>query len=330
MSLSLQPLLPGQEETRKRIRACRVAMIVSLAVGLVEMSIGLSLGMASLTAEGAHTLLDALDSLIVLLTVHIAARPADRTHQFGHGKFEALGATVEATFIVAAAVGIAWQATGRLVRGEVPPAIPAFTVAVMSAAAVAYVLVSAWLMRMARETKSPAVLAEAMHLRTHIYITAGVAAGLLAGRLGGWPVADNLLALGIALCLVGIAGHVYREVFQQFTDAALPREEVSELAGIIQGYSDRFVEVHGLRTRRSGAERHIEIHLVVLPQTAVAAAHALGHEIEDAIAARWPTTRTTVHIEPLNTAATEHAGWMAGQPKVRTDDARPDEREYIH
>ena len=323
-------LTPDQTEAAKRAKACKIAMAASFSVGLIEVALGLSLGMASLAAEGVHTILDGVDSIIVLIAVYIAARPADRSHQFGHGKFEALGATVEGTFIVVAAIGIAYEAIARLIRGEMPDRIPLYTVAVMAGAAIFYLFVSAYLMRLARETKSPAVLAEALHLRTHIYITGGVAAGLLVGALGHYPIADTLLALAISVCLVLIARHVFVEVFSQFTDASLPKEEITELAGIVERYSRKFVEVHGLRTRRSGAERHIEMHLVVMPETPVAAAHALSHDIESAILAQWPTTRTSIHIEPLNTADESHQQWIAGQPKVRTEDATPDAREFIH
>ncbi len=323
-------LTPDPAEAAKRARACKIAMAASFSVGFVEVVLGAALGMASLTAEGVHTLLDGFDSVIVLLAVYAAARPADRNHQFGHGKFEALGATVEGTFIVVAALGIAYEATTRLLHRETPKAIPLYTVLVMGAAAVLYTFVSGYLMRLARETKSPAVLAEGIHLRTHIYITGGVAVGLLIGAIGHYLIVDQLLALAIAVCLIFIARHVFVEVFAQFTDAALPREEIDEFAAIVNRFSPRFIEVHGLRTRRSGAERHLEMHLVVHPETTVAQAHELSHEIEAAILNRWPTTRTTIHIEPLNVAHENHAEWTAGQPKVRTEDASPDEREFIH
>jgi cation diffusion facilitator family transporter len=325
-----EALTPDQAEARKRATACKIAMAASFIVGLAELCLGGFLGMASLGAEGVHTLLDGVDSLIVLIAVYLAARPADRSHQFGHGKFEALGATIEGTFIVVAALGIAYEAGKRLLRGEAPVRIPLFTVAVMAGAAVFYWFVSAYLMRLARETKSPAVLAEGLHLRTHIYITAGLAGGLLIGAVGHYPMVDTLLALAVAVCLVFIARHIFVEVFSQFTDAALPRAEIDELGGIVNRFSPRFVEVHGLRTRRSGAERHIEMHLVVMPETSVAAAHRLSHEITDAISRQWPTTRTTIHIEPINLADANHAVWLAGQPKVRTEEASPDEREFIH
>lgn len=321
---------PEQLETQRRIRAVKIAIAASFSVGVIETVLGAYLGLASLVAEGVHTLLDGVDSIIVLIAVFVAARPADRSHQFGHGKFEALGASVEGSFVLAAALGIGYEAIGRLLRGEAPEHIPTYVCIAMAVAAAFYLGVSIYLMREARATKSPALLAEALHLQTHIYITGGIGVGLLVGAIGHWPIVDTILALAVAVCLVVISWHIFREVFGQFTDAALPAAEIDELATIVGRFSNRFIEVHGLRTRQSGAERHIEMHLVVVPETTVECAHTLSHEIESAIAEKWPTTRTTVHIEPLNTADQNHVQWMEGQPKVRTHDASPDEREFIH
>ncbi len=324
------PTTAVERETRRRIRAVRVAIAASLSVGIVEIVLAWLLGLESLLAEGFHTILDAVDSVIVLVAVLLAARPADRSHQFGHGKFEAIGAAIEGAFMASAAVGIAIRAIDRLAHGRTPERIPLFVCGVMVIAALFYVAVSIFLMREARQTRSPAILAEALHLRTHIYITGGLAGGLLIGAVGDWPIADTLLALGVALCLVFISGHVFREIFAQFTDASLPSEEIETLGKITNRFSDRFVEVHGIRTRQAGAERHIEMHLVVLPDTAVADAHRLSHEIEDAILEEWPTSRVTIHIEPLNTGDANHEAWVQDQPKVRTAETNPEEREFIH
>lgn len=315
---------------QQRARAVKIAIAASLLACTIELTLGWLLGLESLIAEGIHTLLDALASAIVLLAVYVAAKPADRSHQFGHGKYEALGATIEASFVLAAAIGIAYQAFATLLRGETPEQIPLYVCVVMVATAVFYLLVSMYLMREARRTQSPAILAEAWHLRTHIYITAGLAGGLLIGVLGNWPVADTILALGVAACLLGISLHIFRAVFRQFTDAALPADEIEALGKIIGRYSDRFIEVHGLRTRQAGVERHIEMHLVVLANTTVAEAHTLSHEIEAAIAEQWSSARTTIHIEPVEVDGGGPSTGAKDHPKVRTEDASPDEREFIH
>jgi len=319
-----------RQETNRRVRAVRIAIVASFGVGVVEVALAWFLGLESLLAEGIHTLLDGVDSIIVLFSVLLAAKPADRSHQFGHGKFEAVGAAIEATFVACAAVGIGYRAIDRLIRHQAPDAIPGFVWITMVAAAVFYFFVSLHLMREARATKSPAILAEALHLRTHVFVTGGLAAGLLIGTLGDWPIADTLLALGVAVCLIAIAGHIFREVFAQFTDASLPPAEMEILGRTIDAFNESFVEVHGIRTRQAGAERHIEMHLVVDPATTVADAHDLSHRIEAAVSDRWPTARTTVHIEPLNVDALNHASWLEGEPRVRTDDDSPDEREFIH
>lgn len=315
---------------RRRVRAVKVAIAASLLVCVLEIGLGLLLNLECLIAEGVHTLLDALASMIVLVAVFRAARPADRDHQFGHGKYEALGATVEGSFILVAAVGIAYQAVGSMFSGETPAEIPLFVCFVMGATAVFYMGVSMYLMREAAKTQSPAILAEALHLRTHIYITGGLAAGLLVGMLGNWPIMDTILTLAVAVCLLVISVQILRQVLRQFTDAALPAAEIETLGKIIDRYNDRFIEVHGLRTRQSGVERHVELHLVVTPETPVADAHGLSHEIESAIGDEWPSARTTVHIEPAKADRMHPAGENGDQHKVRTDDASPEEREFMH
>lgn len=318
------------QNTQIRKRAVHVAIAASVSVAVIEMLLGFSLHLESLIAEGIHTMLDGVDSVIVLMTVYLAARPADRKHPFGYGKYEALGAGVEGLFVLFAGIGIAWRALARLISGETPPSIPTYVFAFMLAAAIFYYVVSIYLMRIAKTSGSPAIYAEAMHLRTHIYITGGLAVGLLTGSIGNWPIMDTLLALGVAVCLLGIAWRVLRPVWDQMMDVSLPKAEVARLSELIDPFGHRFVEIHGLRTRQAGVERHIEMHLVVQPETTVAQAHDLSHEIEDAILSEWPAAHVTVHIEPLNTSHDGHEEWTQDQPKVRTDDDKPTDREFMH
>ena len=291
---------PRKVEAERRVRAVWISIVASFFVCLVEISLGWMLGLESLLAEGVHTFFDGAASVIVMIAVVKAAKPADQDHQFGHGKFEALGATVEGAFVFCAAIGIAYYAVGSLYFGEVPEKIPFYVCVVMAVTSVFYWLVSAHLLRVARHTRSPAVFAEAMHLRTHIYVTGGLAGGLLIGRLGGWLVADSILAMGVAICLFVVSFKIFREVLKQFTDAALPAEEIEELRRIVGKFENRFINVHGIRTRMAGAERLIEMHLVVMPETSVRDAHALCEHIEEALSRQWHGTRATIHIEPLD------------------------------
>lgn len=319
-----------EQNTQIRKRAVYVAIGASVSVAILELLLGVMLNLESLVAEGIHTMLDGVDSVIVLVTIFLAARPADKRHPFGYGKYEALGAGVEGFFVLAAGFGIAWRAIDRLIRGEVPPGIPLYVCGMMLFAAVFYYIVSLYLMRIARKSGSPAIYAEAMHLRTHIYITGGLAIGLLVGAIGHWLIIDTLLALGVAVCLLGIAYQILRQVWDQMMDVSLPRSEVERLSELIDPFGHRFVEIHGIRTRQAGVERHVEMHLVVQPETPVQEAHDLSHEIEDAILAEWPAAHVTIHVEPLNTSHDAHEKWTKDQPKVRTDDDSPTDREFMH
>ncbi len=321
---------PRDANTATRKKAVYIAIAASVSVAVVQLIIGWLWHLESLIAEGIHTFLDGIDSVIVLITIFLAAKPADREHQFGHGKFEALGAGIEGLFVLGAGIGIAYRAVNRLIEGAAPETIRIETCAILVVMAIFYYGVSIYLKRIAEETGSPAVFAEAMHLRTHIYINGGLALGLLAGALGDWPLADTLLALGVAVCLLGIAWQVLREVWSQMMDLSLPRKELDAIAEMVEPFGERFIEVHGLRTRKAGVERHIEMHLVVSPDTKVASAHELSHEIEEVIVDKWPAAHVTVHMEPLNQQHDESGTLFDGEPKVRTDDDSPLEREFLH
>ncbi len=121
--MPVETSIQQQAEARQRSRAVIVAICTSLVVCMVEIGLGWWLGLESLLAEGAHTLLDAVASVIVLVTIYRAAKPADQRHPFGHGKYEALGAAIEGAFILAAALGIFYRGLDRLISGQVPEQI---------------------------------------------------------------------------------------------------------------------------------------------------------------------------------------------------------------
>ena len=321
---------PRDANTATRKKAVYIAIGASVSVAVIQLFIGWAWHLESLIAEGIHTFLDGIDSVIVLITIFLAAKPADKEHQFGHGKFEALGAGIEGVFVLGAGIGIAYRAIGRLMEGAAPDSIRIESCAILLVMSVFYYVVSIYLKRIAEETGSPAVFAEAMHLRTHIYINGGLAGGLLIGALGDWPLADTLLALGVAVCLLSIAWQVLREVWTQMMDVSLPRKELDLIGELVEPFGARFIEVHGLRTRKAGVERHIEMHLVVSPETTVATAHDLSHEIEATIVDKWPAAHVTVHVEPLNQSHDESSGLFEGEPKVRVDDESPLDREFLH
>ena len=126
------------------------------------------------------------------------------------------------------------------------------------------------------------------------------------GLARGWPFADKidpLVALVLGVYLIGVAFRIVRPTLAQFLDTSLPPEEIEEIAASLSEYRHNYVEVHAIRARRSGMERHVDIHLLVPPDTTVQGAHDLAHRVEEHLARAHPGTQLLVHIEPAGADA---------------------------
>jgi divalent metal cation (Fe/Co/Zn/Cd) transporter len=141
---------------------------------------------------------------------------------------------------------------------------------------------------------------------------------------------DAMVALVLGTYLLGVAYRVIRPALGQLMDVSLPHHEVEEITACLKEFKDEFVEIHAIRTRRSGTERHVDIHLMVPGQTTVRAAHDLAHRIESRLALRLPGTRLLVHIEPAFAAALEAYEARHRTGAVVNTTGTPEEREAGH
>lgn len=302
--------VPPEELSRLRGRAVALCVVTTMLVAAIELLIGWRYGLLSLVAEGMHTAADLADSLLAAILVAKASRPADQEHPYGHGKFDTVAGLLEGTFVGLAALWAIYNAGQVLLGVEQPDPRPAIeTVVAMVLASMLYLGVSTYVLRIAKRTQSPAVRAEGLHLRTHVYIAAGLVAGLLLSRVGierGWAYAqriDSLVTLALGVYLVSVAYRIMAPAFRQLVDSALPREEMRRIWRMLEEFRAEYVEVHAVRARRSGTEAHIDIHLMVLPDTTVEAAHELSHRIEQHLAAQVGDTHMLIHVEPADEAA---------------------------
>lgn len=299
--------LDATQANALRLRAVILCVVTTTVVSALEITIGLLFGLLSVFAEGLHTLADLLDSLFALFLVAQANQPPDRDHPYGHGKFDALAALLEGTFVGLAAVWVMFKAL-QVIFGftEAEPRPEMVTLLAMVGASVVYYLVSAKVLQIAGITRSPAVRAEAIHLRTHVYITLGLAAGLALSRIAlaqQWPHAakvDPVVTLLLGGYLLNMSYQIVSPALQQFLDRALPPEDLQKVIDSFEAFKDEFVEVHAVRTRQAGTEQHIDLHLIVLPATTVAVAHELSERIEDHLLDQLPAAHVLMHIEPAS------------------------------
>lgn len=286
---------------KAKLRAARLSIIAGAVLTAGKLAVGLAMNSISVVSEAVHSGLDLLAAIIACAAVWIAGRPADEMHHYGHGKFENLAAIIEALLIIGAGVLIILQALPRL-RGESEIHSPGLGAAVMGVSAAVNLAVSAILMRTAKKTDSPALAADAWHLRTDVYTSAGVFAGLLAIRLTGLTILDPLIALGVTLLIFKAAVDLLRESVGSMLDVRLPEAEEKIIREVLTGYAGEFVGFHNLRTRRAGAERHVDLHLVVPRGRPISLVHDLCERIEKSLEKELAGVQVLIHPEPCRPA----------------------------
>lgn len=281
-------------------RAAALSIISNLILTTSKLLIGMTMFSVSVFSEAVHSGLDVVASIVAYISVKQAGRPPDGNHKFGHGKIECIAGIVEAVLIIAASAYILFESYEKLRTGRVEIQALGLGSAVMGFSAVANTLVSTYLFRIAKKSDSIALRADAMHLRTDVYTSAGVFAGLIAIKLTGKTILDPIIAIGIALLVLKAAFILSRDALNQILDATLPEHEEAIIRAALNDNAKLFVQYHKLRSRKSGNIRYIDLHLVVPSADSVQAGHDVGHQISEAIEERLPNSLVLVHVEPCN------------------------------
>jgi len=252
----------------------------------------------SVVSEAVHSGLDLVAAIIAWFSVRESGKPADDEHRFGHGKYENVAGTVEAVLIFGAAFYIIWEAAHKLWAGVFVVEDLGLGALVMGVSALTNYLVSRHLFNVAIKTDSVALEADAMHLRTDVYTSAGVFGGLIAIKLTGIHILDPLIAIVVALMIIKAAWDLTKSAFFHILDVKLPYDEEAIIHEVMDAHSARYIEYHKLRTRKSGHTRHIDMHLVVPKKMTVEIGHNLSHVITNEIESRLAHSHILVHIEP--------------------------------
>ena len=286
-----------------KTRAASVSVISNSALVIGKLFVGVAIGSVSILSEAIHSGIDLVAALIAWWAVRASSAPADDEHPFGHGKFENLSGAIEALLILVAAVWIVVEAVKKLMH---PTALESTSlgIAVMAVSAIVNYFVSNWLMRVGRETDSIALSADAWHLRTDVYTSAGVMTGLaviaVAQRLvpdRSFAWIDPVVALMVALFIVKAAAKLTVDAVRDLLDSRLPLEELGSIELYMRTRED-VLGYHDLRTRKAGGWRFVEIHLELPPDMTVRDSHAIAHSISLDIQERLPSTSVMVHVDP--------------------------------
>jgi cation diffusion facilitator family transporter len=268
----------------------------SILVAL-KLAVGIIMGSVSVISEGVHSAVDLLAAFIAFFSIRAAAKPADEEHEFGHGKIENISGTIEALLIFAAAAYIIYEAIDKFITGAKPEYLSVGT-AIMAFSAVANFFVSRFLHKVAYRTDSVALEADAWHLTTDVYTSLGVFAGLIIVQITHWYILDPIIAIGVALLILRAAWNITMKSVKGLVDVRLPKVEEDIITASIMEHVGQLAGFHELRTRKSGSQRYIDLHLVLPKKVSLEEAHKLCDHLEEDIKSKLPEGNVTIHCEP--------------------------------
>ncbi|MFA7666999.1 MAG: cation diffusion facilitator family transporter [Burkholderiaceae bacterium] len=279
------------------------ALLLSVAAALVTMA--MKAGAWHLTGSVGY-LSDALESgvnlagaLFALSMVRLARVPPDSGHPWGHGKAEYFSAAFEGMLIFVAAIAILAAAVDRLLDPQALGALGIGTLLSLAAALINF-SVARILLVIGRRHHSPALEADARHLMTDVWTTAGVVVGVGLAGLSGWHWLDPVVAIAVALNILREGWQLMHRSVDGLMDRALGTADIARLEAVLAGFSERGCRFANLRTRVAGPSRFAHVDLLVPGHWSVAQAHTLADAVE-AAAGRLSISLTT-HIEPLDEA----------------------------
>lgn len=285
-----------------------VSTYLKLSIAVALATIALKAGAwwftdsVSLLSDALESLVNLAGAMFALLMVTVARRPADDDHPYGHHKAEYFSSGFEGVLILAAALGIIWAAVHRFLD---PQPIDAIGLGIaLSVVGSAMNGALAWAMfRKAREHRSMALEADARHLITDVWTSAGVVVALVAVQWTGWLWLDPAMAILVALNILREGTSLVRRSADGLMDQALEPEVLHDIEGVLEGFRHHTIRFDHVSTRRAGQRRFVDLHMHMPASWTLGRAAALRTSVEQALMSAVPGLRATIQLLPSDVEA---------------------------
>ena len=262
----------------------------------VKGAVAVATGSSAILAETAHSFSDLLAALIALAAVRAADRPPDPKHPFGHQKLEHVSAVIEGLILIVVALFVVIQSARSF--GE-PVENSALGIVVMGLSAGASFFVARRVSRVAKSSHSAALEADSALIAADVWSSAGTAAALIVIAITGWVEVDSIFGIAISAWVAVTGGRLVLNGVRVLVDETVSQDDLDTIRDTLESTKPAgVISYHRLRARRSGAVRHVDVHVVVDPQMTVAEAHVITDRIEASLEDRLPSADVVVHVEP--------------------------------
>ena len=255
-------------------------------------------GSVSLLSDAIESSVNLLAAITALFALWYSVRPVDRSHNYGHEKIEFFASAVEGGLILLAGGGIIWYSMQRLIE---PRAIDSIGIGVLitGLSTIVNLIVARVLLRAGEEHDSIVLESDGRHLMTDVLTSLGVIGGLVLVSVTGYERIDPAIALVISLNVLRTGVLLLRKSFDGLMDRSLPRSEETLVRAAVQNALSGGETFHALRTRKAGATRFVDFHVLMPGATSLKDAHDVALRIERTVENALPGTEVTIHLEPL-------------------------------
>ena len=293
---------PAVQSSNDSIRRVTYAgMLVNIFLAVLKSVVGLVVGSISLFADGIHSFSDLLTDIAVLIGVRLGAKGPDSEHPYGHGRLETFSATFVAVVLILVGAGMVYKASGDIAKmhsaGVQGVKISSWVIWISLLSVISKEVVYRWTRKVAVDTNSTALYANAWHHRSDAFSSVAVVVGAIAVKFG-YPHGDQLgaIVVGIMIILVGVK--VIDGCISEFSERAVDVRTIEHIEKIIKS-ENRICHWHKLRTRSVGREIFLDLHILVASELTITEAHEIADSLERTLHEQMPQpVNVMIHIEP--------------------------------
>ncbi|MFC2121860.1 cation diffusion facilitator family transporter [Bacteroidota bacterium] len=278
----------------KKAKVARLSIISNSFLIILKFIAGIMSGSVSIISEAIHSFMDLIASVIAFIAVRISGKSPDEQHPYGHGKVENVSGVTEAFLIFIAAAWIIYEAINKFFNNEHIENI-GIGASVMLISGIINFIVSRRLYKVAKETDSVALEADALHLKTDVYTSIGVGIGLILIKITGFHLLDPIIAIIVALIILRESYKLLRKAFNPLLDSSISEDEIEM---IISELNKLKVKYHHLRTRKAGPYKFADMHIEMPESLTLKEVHQKCDHIESQLKKTISDLDVNIHVEP--------------------------------
>ncbi len=305
----------AEQVTRLKSKVTYIAALVNILLAAIKITFGVIGKSEALIVDGIHSLADLMTDVFVLIAIKLGSREADHDHPYGHRRYETIATVILGGALFVVAAGIAWDVMERILHPEklLVPQKDTLIIAAIS------ILANEWLFqytkRIAKKSRSKLLLANAWHHRSDAISSIVVLFGIIA-VLYGYPFADAVAAIIVALMVAKIGLSLIMESIKELVDTSLSDAQINDIRRVIK-LTEGVKSIHLLRTRQMGEDSFVDAHIVVDPKITVSEGHMIADTVRDNLKAQFDDiVDVLVHIDPEDDEFKQNKGELPSRKQI--------------